>query len=278
MRMTTRGKKLDRLLAGADQGAYKLPAAVVEARAVADRAASVPPQPRPAEEATVWRGAVDKAVATFLAGGTELPDASKAIEASRAAVVGWERGEQLRVEVANALEVRLAELVVDDQGDDIIVSCLQPALAAVVATVEAAAKVLPDDPHLNDALVLVARDDIRRAWVEATTAADRYRLIVQAVEALSIPSGVDRNAEFAWVENLDEIWPRPVHRNMPSATKAPWPAEQPQRILWLVRHGAKLIAPTTSERDALWQARYGGAVAQQKMARHNAEGYRAVFS
>lgn len=278
MRIASRAKRTERLFHGAEQvGAYQLPPDIVEAKTLADAAAAIPPAPRPPTKDAVWRKLVDDATDAFLRGSTtRLPDASP-LETNRVDLVQWEHGERLRAEVVSALEERLNTMVIA-AADDIITAALQPALAQVVATVEASARVLPDDPTITDAVVLIAKTDIRKAWIAATEAAKTHSAIMAAAEALRPPSEVDAAGEFSWCSNLDDVWPRPAHRNLPAATKAPWPVEQPQRLLWLIRHGARLIVPTAAEQDQLWKAKYRERVAQTAINRHNLEGFRAIFA
>jgi len=85
---------------------------------------------------------------------------------------------------------------------------------------------------------------------------------------------MDVRGEFAEMQNLRTLWPG-WGSNM--AGRAPWPAHSARaRLGWLVSGDAELWCPTVSERDTLWQQRYGETaqrVRQAQVLRNAGSGY-----
>ena len=269
-----RSKDITRLLAGHDQKIYRLPPVVARVRWAADRAAAVPQEPPPRSEQVVWRKLVEGAVAAFLGGESELPDAWTPIEDARTAAARWELNQRMRTEVAVQLEAALADVVADQQTV-IIEKSLQPALAALVVDASKAAELLPEDA--NDRMMLVAHDDVREAWNDATAAAKVYAVIRGAWDALGVAAGDDQAGEFRELANQDQLWRRSENGNLHAGQQPPWPADEPHRLLWLVRHGARLIVPTAAERQQLWEAKYADRVHELASAGHAPAGFGALL-
>lgn len=274
MRAPARSKHITRLLAGHDQKIYRLPSVIVRVRSAADRVAAVRQAPPPPSEQAVWRKLVEGAVAAFLGGETELPDAWTRIEDARTAAARWELDQRMRIEVAVQFEQMLADVIADQQTV-IIEKSLQPALASLLVDLSKAAELLPEDA--DDRMMLVARDDVRKAWIAAKEAAKVYAVIRGAWDALSVPAGSDEAGEFRELSNVDQIWWRSEHRNLHAGQQPPWPSEEPHRLLYLVRHHAQLIVPTAAQRQQLWEAKYGDRVSELANAKYAAAGFGALL-
>jgi hypothetical protein len=273
-RHIARSKHITRLLAGHDQKIYRLPSVVVRVRLAADRAAALLQAPAPPSEQAVWRKLVEGAVAAFLGGESELPDAWTRFEDARIAAARWELDQRMRNEVSAQFEQMLADVIADQQTV-IIEKSLQPALAALVVDVSKVAALLPE--VADDRVMLVARDDVRKAWIAATEAAKAYAVIRRAWDALSVPAGSDEAGEFRELSNVDQIWRRSEDRNLHAGQQPPWPSEEPHRLLYLVRHHAQLIVPTAAQRQQLWEAKYGDRFRELASARHADVGFGALL-
>lgn len=215
---------------------------------------------------TVKAELLDSTAVRVVAGSRDaLPDVHQQQEDHRAARASWQANHDFREEVVTRLEADLAEAVREHTVP--IVECLRTALDELLVEVRKAVAVLPED---------VTRDGlidqplaVQKAWKLARSAADRYQKVWAAYGALSISAGDDTDGEFAIMRNRAEVWPRPMHTNLHGAHQRPWPdpSQQPENLIWMVKHGADLYLPMPGERTKLWRERYADRLRDQETAR-----------
>jgi len=245
------------IIAGAETGAYELPAKVTTARAALDVLST-----EVTRVSAIATGATDQHLATRILGaaenGTKFPTADDVLTAIQLAQA-TERYQRLLADARNQLEARLENALVSTV-DELLTEKLATALAEVVETVRRVADILPAVPVDDGVIVRTDDDDIRAAWLDLVgPVATRYSAIRKAQE---ITYRIGRAAKlddgrFTAMANVLDYRPNPRLR-------APWPDDTPNFLLWAVRSGAKLWTPTAAQRDDAWRTAYADEMAKNK--------------
>lgn len=239
------------LLAGADAGAFSLPATMIEGR---DRLASlravVAAQTPPLAEQTARRGAVLALMADPAA------DVVGPVLAARTA----DAEHQMRVDLlreAHDAAADQADVLPDDWGTHLLRAfddCITRLTAsyAVFSVVSASG---------GDAL-WNAPKRVRDAWSEFCRAVRDHEAIrsVWRIVRAGSPSLVDHEDLFAETTNLDVLWSERVQGLRPISTmKAPWPPRSDALAwtLWMIGHGAVLHLPSVEQQDSAWNVIFG---------------------
>ena len=258
------------VLAGASDGHYELPAPVVEALAVLNRAqlaqaAVTPPYAASKREAFTER---------ILAAPTlaDLPDAHALVE-----LEATERAYHLwSVAVRDALDIaeqRLVDALVADI-DSVITNCLRPAHSAAV---EAARRHAPMSPLVaaGPAALAALNGDQRDAADELAQATARYGATRAAwgemIRANRQPRA-DLDNVFGELRDLPTVWSSYRQRG----NDAPWPVDPVLRLVWIAHHASPWL-PTPSEQQERFLEVYGDAIDQAAHNREQMRGLAAVF-
>ncbi|ORW85973.1 hypothetical protein AWB92_26720 [Mycobacterium sp. IEC1808] len=154
--------------------------------------------------------------------------------------------------------------------------------ASLAAILNVAADLACDLGPASTAAQAIATD-VGEAWKRLSELADEYRSVRAAQEFISLrlpqtylvssrPSlGGEEHASDLYLRNLDSLWP--AWRNPDAVARInidgskprlePWPVDDTELLLWLVRSDAQAWIPTTFELDQLWRERHDRANPQR---------------
>lgn len=239
-------RRLHELFELADEGVLELPSHVVaesDAHAsLAERTAALPPEPPD----------IGKVLTDRLVAGESMPTEDEiAVERSHDAA------NRIRRQSASAAVEILQERVLssitgDDSATDIIATSIRPALEATVAAAKAAVAALGENDANDPLRLLVAPAEVREARAALDGIAARYGRLraVQRVLGEWDQARFDGDGHFIEMANPYEFVPRGASNNVMGRFVPPWPNDAVGRLVYLIRHGARLWCPVAAERDA----------------------------
>lgn len=263
--------RLAPLFAGYDADAYTLPADLLAARGAVQRLQAAvtaePPTPAAARDQLVH----------------DMVDAART-DAPLPALTEYHQATARHADwMTRSLALQDAVGVAEGQlqlTDEIITEHLRPALADVERDLARLASVLPEGVTDRFLSSPSATQKARQAWSDLEHVARRYEAIMRAHSMVTGHAQHEDDGEWAWCENLVELWPlwRQPAGFTPGNKVAPWPTDPRERLLWLSHHGAQLVVLTRDERTERFQEKYGEAIARQRQHRHNAQAFGAALS
>lgn len=179
--------------------------------------------------------------------------------------------------LSEAVTVAEGELILTD---DVITGHLRPALVDVGRDLARLAAVLPDGANDRFLSSPSATRPARQAWSDLEHLAVRYEGIMRAHGLVAGRAEHEDVGEWAWADNLAELWPDWRQRIgfAPGNHVPPWPTDRRERLLWLAQHGAQLVVLTAEERAERFQRKYGDRIAELQQHHRNAQAFGAMFT
>jgi len=246
------------VFAGHDAGHYTLPTSILDSRASLKTLEAVD-LPAPPNEGQARQQLVDAFRTQAGKPKPSWPNGEAVVQAQQAAMAHAALVEAKRAAVEQATES--FALLVGDSAHQIICEHLRPALEELLPVARDAALATADTTDDTN-MLLRMREEYRDAWFTLDKLSTRLAALRGAQEALHRDRITwDARGEFFEMRNFKSLWPNPNHG------QPPWAGMSSRaRLRYLLTSSADLWMPTATERDELWQQRYGAIHAAQAKA------------